>query len=93
MTQNFLVMFYRKDILAELGLEPPKTWEEMYAVAETLQRNNMNIGIPMDLFYTLLFQMGGNLYNDELTATTLDTPLAYNAFKMWCDFYTQYGIL
>jgi len=91
-TQNFLVMFYRKDILSQFGLEPPKTWDEMYAVAETLQRNNMNIGIPTDLFYTLLFQMGGSLYNENLTTTTLDEPLAYNAFKMWCDLYTQYGI-
>lgn len=91
-SQTFLVMFYRKDILSELELEPPKTWTEMYAVAEALQRNNMNIGLPVDLFYTLLFQMGGSLYNEELTATTLDTPISYNAFKMWCDFYTQYGI-
>lgn len=90
-TQNFFVMFCRDDILASLGIEPPKTWQEFYAVAEVLQRNNMNIGIP-DLFTTLLFQMGGKLYNDDLTKTSLDTREAYDAFKMYTDFYKQYGI-
>lgn len=91
-TQSFLMMFYREDIFASLEMEPPKTWKELYAVSEVLQRNNMNIGIPIDLFYTLLFQMGGSLYNDDLTATALETTTAYNAFKMWCDLYTQYGL-
>lgn len=91
-SQTFLMMFYRKDIMKELDLELPKTWDDMYAVAETLQRNNMNVGIPADIFYTLLFQMGGSLYNDDLTATTLDSNTAYKAFKMWCDLFTQYGI-
>lgn len=90
-TQNFLMMFCRDDVLDELELSPPITWKEFYAVAEVLQRNNMNIGIP-DLFTTLLFQMGGSLYNKELTETSLDSNLAYDAFKMYTDFYTQYGI-
>ena len=91
-TETFLMSFYRTDIFNKMGLEPPKTWTELYALAETLQRNNMNIGIPTDLFYTLLYQMGGTVYNDALTATALDSPIAYNAFKMWCEFYTQYGL-
>lgn len=91
-TQTFFMMFYREDIFESLDIRPPKTWKELYAVSEVLQRNNMNIGIPNDLFYTLLFQMGGSLYNDEFTATTLDTTTAYDAFKMWCDLYTQYGL-
>ncbi len=91
-TQTFFMMFYREDIFESLEMAPPKTWKELYAVSEVLQRNNMNIGIPNDLFYTLLFQMGGSLYNSDLTATALETTTAYNAFKMWCDLYTQYGL-
>ncbi len=91
-SQTFLMMFYRKDILKELELPLPKTWDELYAVAETLQRNNMNVGVPADIFYTLLFQMNGSVYNEKLTATTLDTNTSYKAFKMWCDMFTQYGI-
>lgn len=29
-TQTFPMMFYRTDILEELGLEPPETWEDLY---------------------------------------------------------------
>ena len=35
--QNFPVMFYRKDILEELDLEPPKTWDEVYYVISVLK--------------------------------------------------------
>ena len=30
--------YYRTDILKEAGLEPPKTWDDYLAIAETLQR-------------------------------------------------------
>lgn len=91
-TETFLMSFYRTDIFEKMGLNPPKTWTELYALAETLQRNNMNIGIPADLFYTLLYQMGGTVYNKDFTATAFNTQTAYNAFKMWCELYTQYGL-
>lgn len=91
-TETFLMSFYRTDIFDSMGLEPPETWDDLYALAETLQRNNMNIGIPTDLFYTLLYQMGGTVYNDALTETALDSTVAYDAFKMWCELYTQYGL-
>ena len=31
------------------------------------------VQLPTDLFYTLLFQMGGSLYNEDLTATNFTT--------------------
>lgn len=44
MTQSFPVMFYRKDILQNLGIKPPETWEEVYDVIATLQENNLEFG-------------------------------------------------
>lgn len=106
-TQTFLMMFYRTDILEELGLESPNTWEELLKASETLQRNSMNIGLPytsldaystvssgigiQTIFPTLLLQSGNGLYSEDLTSTTLDTPSALSSFKMWTGFYTQYG--
>lgn len=90
-TVNFDMMFYRTDIFENLGLTAPKTWDEMYDVAEVLQRNNMNIGLPADMFSVLVLQMGGNIYNDSLTSTELTSPTANKAFEMWTDFYSQYG--
>lgn len=106
-TQNFYVMFYRTDVFEELGLTVPNTWDELLLVAETLQRNNMNIGLPYTsldayqsvstgvggstLFPTLLLQSGVGLYTEDRLTTTLDTPAALTAFKLWTSLYTQYG--
>ncbi len=45
-TQSFNVMFYREDILNELGLSVPQTWKELIEMLPTIQGNNMSIGIP-----------------------------------------------
>ena len=43
--QSFPVMFYRKDILAEFGLEVPETWDDLYRILPVLQKNNMSVGL------------------------------------------------
>lgn len=107
MTQYYLMGFYRTDIFEELGLTVPQTWEELFDVAAVLQRNNMTVGLPYtaitasaavdagvgakDLFPTLLMQYGGSYYNDDLSATELDSAQALEAFKTWTNFYTKYG--
>lgn len=107
LTQTFLVTFYRTDILAEMDIEVPQTWDELLAASAKLQRNNMTIGLPYsaisasgavdigvgakDLYPTLLMQYGGDYYNEDLTATELDTSAALEAFKTWTSFYTQYS--
>mgnify|MGYP002512104767 CR=1 FL=1 len=45
-TQTFQVMFYRSDILEELGLNPPKTWNELFVLLGRLQKKNMTIFMP-----------------------------------------------
>lgn len=40
---SFPVMFYRKDILESLGLEVPKTWDELIALLPYLQSDNMQV--------------------------------------------------
>ena len=45
-TQNFSVMFYREDVLASLGIDPPETWEDIYDIIPTLQNNNMQMAVP-----------------------------------------------
>lgn len=50
--QPFSVMFYRKDILKELKLSIPETWDDVYDMLSTLQRNNMNFAVPVSSFST-----------------------------------------
>lgn len=107
MTQTYFVMFYRTDIFKELGLTVPQTWTELLDTAAVLQRKNMTVGLPYssitasgaidagvgakDLFSTLLLQMGGSFYKDDLLTTGLDSANALKAFKLWTSFYTKYG--
>ena len=90
-TQSFNMLFYRKDILDELGLEVPQTWEDIYTMAPILQRNHMEIGLPSDVFNMLLLQNGGTFYNEEKTKLILDEDTAVNAFQEWVEFYTHYN--
>lgn len=92
-TEVFNMLFYREDILQEMGLMVPQTWDDLYAMAPLLQRNNMEIGLPADAgaFYMLLLQKGGFPYTADHTATQLDSAVSYEAFLEWCNLYTQYG--
>ena len=44
-TQTFNVMFYRTDVLEQLELEVPQTWQDLIEMLPTIQGNNMSIGI------------------------------------------------
>ncbi len=91
-SMSFLAMFYRKDIVDELGIRIPDTWTDLYNyVLPVLNRNSMQFSVgPMyDVF---LYQHHGQFYNAEGTKSALDTPQAYIAFKEMCELYTNYGI-
>ena len=90
-TQTFSMMFYRTDILEEFGLEPPKTWDELYAMLPILQRNNLDVGAN-GVFGAMLYQAGGSFYNEELTATELTSKLSVDVFTKYTDLFTQYSL-
>ena len=93
-SQGFSLMFCRTDILNELGLAIPNTWDEFYKSLPVIQRNNMQVGMVADIniFETLLLQRGGQLYRDDLQATALDSIAALEAFKMWTGLYAEYSL-
>ncbi len=92
-TQTFSMMFYRKDVLAELGLDIPKTWDDLMAMVPVLQYNNMEVGIPNSMpgLQLFLYQMGGTLYADDGMRINLDSNLALEAFDDLCSYFTQYS--
>lgn len=103
-TMNFKVMFYRQDILEDLDLAIPETWEEFYHVMEVLQKNNYTVGLPelnaanygvssgIPLFASMLLQNGGEFYNELLTEVEFDTEVAFDTFEKWVELYRTYGI-
>jgi ABC-type glycerol-3-phosphate transport system substrate-binding protein len=97
-TQTFMMMFYRKDILDELGIELPRTWEELYSILFQLHKNYYDIGLPnitedtIETYLMFLYQSKGQFYNDEESETLVNTKKGLNAFEKWTDLYTKYKI-
>ena len=104
--QMFPVMFYRKDILEELNLTPPETWDEVYEMVSVLQRNNLEFFLPIDdpmgqaaqggmlvpnqAYGMLLFQNDGEFYADDHKTSALDEEVSIDVFNQWTQFYTNY---
>ncbi|KYG35285.1 extracellular solute-binding protein [Alkalihalobacillus trypoxylicola] len=107
-TQTFPMMFYRTDIFDELNIEAPNTWEDLYRIMPDIQKNNMNIGIPINgvtgtgsvqgiestlSSYTMfLYQNEGELYTREGERSLVDEEESINAFRKWTSLYVNYSI-
>lgn len=93
-TQTFPMMFYRKDILSELGLELPETWDDVKVAMTVLAKNQMEFGmLPSEqTFAMLLYQNGGSYYNEDGSQSALDSEEAINTFKQYCEYYTDYKL-
>ena len=93
-TQTFPMMFYRKDILMELGLEVPQTWDDVKVAMTVLAKNQMEFGmLPSEqIFAMLLYQNGGAYYSEDGSVSMLDSDEAINSFKQYCEYYTDYKL-
>ena len=93
-TQTFFVMFYRRDILDDLGLKAPETWDDLRGMLPLLAQNNMTVGLPpvLQTYAMLLYQYGGQLYNDDGTACLIDDAAGIAAFDDWVKLYSEYGL-
>ncbi|MBQ9132925.1 MAG: extracellular solute-binding protein [Clostridia bacterium] len=87
---GFAMMFVRIDILAELGLEIPKTWDDILSMLPVLQANNMEVGLNKD-YDIFLYQMGGDRFADDGLRCGLDSNIALDAFEKYTRFYTDYS--
>ena len=110
--QTFNVLFYRKDVLDELGLKVPETWDDLINELPTIQGNNLSVGIPsaagsntsgvastavasnapdLSMYFTLLYQHGGEMYNKEGTKTAVNEESAVEAFDSYLKYFNDYG--
>ena len=89
-SQSFSMMFLRLDILNEIEIEIPKTWDDLYVAQSKLQSNNMEIGVGAD-YFPFLYQSGGSIWADEGMRINLDSEVALFAFNKMCNMFTQYS--
>jgi len=96
-TMNYPMLFYRKDIIAELGIEISdlESWEGILQnVLPTLKKSSLSFGIAPSLnnYLMFLYQRGGALYLDGGVNSGLATAEAISAMKEYSMLYTQYGL-
>lgn len=98
-TQTFEMMFVRVDVLAKLGIDIPKTWDDIYAALPILEANNMEVGVPLDYgselyqvqYCTFLYQNDGDLFADGGMRINLDSSKGLEAFNQLTELYTMHS--
>ena len=65
---DFYMMFYRSDVMNEVGVEIPKTWADLYDILPALQSADLEIGMFSNLKTTVT----------TATSTTIAVPGAAN---------------
>lgn len=100
-TQDFYVMYYRKDICEEYGFDLPNTWKEVTGLLPRMQRNGFNFYIPLSTSSAsksimttapFIYQHGGNLFSDDGLKTTIDEEDSLQGIKMMTELFTIYGL-
>ena len=105
-TQDFTMLFYRTDILQDLGIKPPDTWDDVYDALLKLQQSGLDFAYPPPTgttqisegasgFTPFLFQNGGDYYRCDDTGacrSSLDSPQALAGFQEWTDLYSSYKV-
>jgi ABC-type glycerol-3-phosphate transport system substrate-binding protein len=100
-TQNFQLLFYRKDVLNQLNLEVPNTWYDVIEMLPELQRFGMNFYIPLannssfksfDTTFPFIAQFGGSLYAEDGLSVSYDNPKTMQALSLMTDFFKVYAL-
>ncbi len=98
LTMNFPMMFYRLDVLAELGLDVPETWDDILSILTILQSNYLKIGLTYTLALDFfLYQNGGSMWKYEDipeyagAQIGLDTDEALAAFEFCTRLFSDYS--
>ena len=84
-TMSFSMMFYRKDLFVELGLEVPNTWDDFYDLIYTMQSNSLDIGFPQGTGGSFIWAYQ---QNDDLFVTYTDEEYDYYLDQL----LTQYSM-
>lgn len=100
-TENFYVLFYRKDILENLNLSVPNTWNDVIDMLPVLERFGMQFYIPLsssassksyDSTAPFIWQFNGDLYNLDTLTSGVDNENTIQALQFMTDLYREYSL-
>lgn len=93
---SFNVLYYRSDIMQQLGLSLPETWDDVVEITSILQKNSMTFGLPigniLSTYATFMYQHGGEMYRDGGKACQLTAQKNADAFEQMTDFFKNYSL-
>ena len=100
-TQDYRVLFYRKDILDTLGIEVPDTWDDVQEIMPTLLRYNKNISLPianvigfkgLSTTSPYIYQNGGILYTEDGSGIGLMDGNTIEGMNNLTDLFKVYAV-
>ena len=102
LTQNFWVTYYRRDIMASIGVDTiPQTWDEVIGILPLLQSYGLNYFLPLSQYSGLkpfvatlpfIHQFGGNLYAENGMSTTINEEDTLKGITLMAELFTLYNI-
>jgi len=95
-----MFMYYRKDLLDKHGIKEPKTWDELAAASQKIQKaegdpnlQGLSIqGAPIEgavCTFLLPYWSQGKDFNDAAGKMTLDKPAAVKGMNQWLTMVDQ----
>lgn len=82
---------YDPGALESAGVSMPTTWDELRSTLQTLLDANgqpaLALGPTFDRFIIFLYQAGGSITNEDVTAITLDAPEVTEALEYYYGLY------
>ncbi|WP_427888823.1 ABC transporter substrate-binding protein [Kribbella sp. GL6] len=83
---NTIALFYNKDMLAEAGVQPPKTWDELKAAAKKLTKpGRYGMAFNANATYEGSWQFLPAMWTNGGDETDLTSPAVAEALQLWVD--------
>ena len=87
---NTLAIFYRKDVLAEAGVEPPTTWDELRTAAKKLTSDKQyGFAFNATADYEGAWQFLPPMWTNGGDETNLKSPEVAEALQLWKDLVDE----
>jgi len=90
---NFNFLFYNKELIERAGERPPKSWDDVIRISETVTQKlaprsygwsgHYSTGSATDVYLTVLLSLGGHMFSPKDKVTpVLDSQEAVEALKI-----------
>lgn len=99
---NVQVLYYNTDIYEQLGLEPPKTWDDLFANAQAIQEGGEHYGfVPRAARDSIVYNFTPYLFSHDAAffrvtgpnqaEVTLNSPEGLQALETYVNIATKAG--